>query len=228
MAVGPGAKPGEEEADVEGCSPLLPPAANQGREARHLRLPAPHGGRRGPQGRRPFVVSAAKAAAVLLAVAVVCIASRALAGHMHFHAGEAQGVAILAEENASAANGTNASAPTAWPHGTCSESWGDCLQSRCCVVPGQRCFRKNERYAQCRTACTLGLNDDDVNTAWWTSWRCEKWDMTEESNCAVDHHEDCRRSRCCKTRGHLCFVKDYSWAGCKSTCEEGAWKCTVL
>lgn len=39
------------------------------------------------------------------------------------------------------------------PVQSCSANWDKCMSSRCCSSPGFKCYRHNDRYAQCMDKC---------------------------------------------------------------------------
>merc|ERR1712008_248803 len=41
----------------------------------------------------------------------------------------------------------------------CSSDPANCMETRCCLNPGSKCFMKHENYAGCRDTCTPGLLD---------------------------------------------------------------------
>jgi len=54
----------------------------------------------------------------------------------------------------------------------CADHGRDCRDSRCCLRPGESCFRKDEEWAACRKGCRRGIDPDDL-PQWRTPWSCE-------------------------------------------------------
>mmetsp|Transcript_114864 Transcript_114864/g.223143 ORF Transcript_114864/g.223143 Transcript_114864/m.223143 type:complete len:299 (+) Transcript_114864:92-988(+) len=113
------------------------------------------------------------------------------------------------------------------PH-KCAGSWEGCLNTKCCKDPKQRCFKKNDHWAQCRNSCKPGIDEHDRKMGKHVgNWSCEKFDDTPlPANCskdAVDSAENCLTTRCCMNPNSKCFKKDDGWAACNETCTEAIW-----
>jgi len=48
----------------------------------------------------------------------------------------------------------------------------DCSQTRLCMEPGHRCYKKNDHWAGCKESCVPGLQPDD-HPDHRTPWTCE-------------------------------------------------------
>jgi len=123
----------------------------------------------------------------------------------------------------------------------CAGSWEGCLNSKCCKDPKQRCFKKNDHWAQCRDSCKPGLDEHDKKMGKHLgNWSCEKFDDTPHpASCSADEAENCWTSRCCTNPLSKCFKKDDGWAACNATCIEAInprdppqhlrkWKCELV
>jgi len=104
----------------------------------------------------------------------------------------------------------------------CAGPWESCLHSKCCKHPKQRCFKKNDHWAQCRDSCSPGPDEHDKKTGKHLgNWSCQKFDDTLlPANCSADETENCWSTRCCANLMSKCFKKDDGWAACNSTCTE--------
>lgn len=121
-----------------------------------------------------------------------------------------------------------------WVDKLCSRNGEDCSKSMCCKAAGNQCFKKDNRWATCRSDCLPGPLLTDVNSEPWsclplgsrtpgTAARLApvpvpKWVATECSGPG----EDCSKTHCCSRSGAQCFEKEAgSWAACKVACEPG-------
>jgi len=104
----------------------------------------------------------------------------------------------------------------------CAGPWEGCLKSKCCKEPKQRCFKKNDHWAQCRDSCRPGLDERDKQMGKHLgNWSCENFDDTPlPANCSADEAENCWTTRCCTNPESKCFKKDAGWAACNATCTE--------
>jgi len=121
-----------------------------------------------------------------------------------------------------------------WVDRLCSANGEDCSESMCCKEAGNQCFKKDSRWATCRSDCLPGPLLTDVNS---DPWSClplgsrtpgnaarpapvpvPKWVATECSGPG----KDCSKTHCCSQSGAQCFEKEAgSWAACKVACEPG-------
>lgn len=58
---------------------------------------------------------------------------------------------------------------TAAVSNVCSGANEDCRGSKCCTIPGFKCFEKDQWWAQCKASCTPGLQLNDMPQ---TPWSC--------------------------------------------------------
>jgi len=107
----------------------------------------------------------------------------------------------------------------------CAGSWEGCLNTKCCKDTKQRCFKKNDHWAQCRDSCKPGIDEHDKKMGKHLgNWSCEKFDDTPDpANCSADVDENCWETRCCANSTSTCFKKDNGWAACNETCAEAIW-----
>jgi len=109
---------------------------------------------------------------------------------------------------------------------------GDCRQTRQCLNPGHRCYKKNEHWAACKESCTAGIHMDDPPEH-RTPWSCELISRASKKD------EDCSQTRQCLDPGHRCHKKNEYWAACKENCTPGIhmddppefrshWSCELL
>lgn len=105
--------------------------------------------------------------------------------------------------------------------GKCAGAWEACLNTKCCREKNQRCFKKNDLWAQCRDSCAPGIDPLDQATGVnVTAWSCIKFDKTPAlpmANCSIDN-VNCFATRCCKNATSTCFKKDGGYAACRSNC----------
>jgi hypothetical protein len=119
----------------------------------------------------------------------------------------------------------------AWAEELCSASGdGNCLETACCKDDGMQCYRKNASYGECKQTCSMTESDPKEHGA----WSCEEVGLRHPGNPpCVEDNEDCSVSKCCKSKGKLCFEKDDNWATCLDSCDnslEGMddWSCRPL
>merc|ERR1719464_1687401 len=117
------------------------------------------------------------------------------------------------------------------PRLNCSQAGQDCSESRCCSDIGQKCFRKDQYWASCRTSCTPGIDPADP-PSYRTPWTCDMLHCSQAG-------QDCSETRCCSETGQKCFRKDQYWASCRTSCTPGIdpadppsyqtpWTCDIL
>jgi len=56
---------------------------------------------------------------------------------------------------------------------SCSHHGYDCKDTRCCVNPEHKCYKKNEHWAMCRRSCKPGEVWDREAEEYQTKWSCE-------------------------------------------------------
>jgi hypothetical protein len=119
-----------------------------------------------------------------------------------------------------------------WVSEMCSATGeGNCLQTACCKDDGMQCFAKNLTYGHCMQSCspTKGIANEDGVEELWT---CGEVGLRHPGRPpCVEDGEDCRHSKCCKTKGHMCFEKDEFWGECAETCDPDTredWNCKPL
>lgn len=116
----------------------------------------------------------------------------------------------------------------------CSKNGQNCTLSKCCAVPGHRCYAKNSAWAACRPSCSPGPDPMDPDPSPWScaplgpkaagaapppdySIKEASWVATRCSGSG----ENCTASRCCKEAGHTCYRKITGWSACKPECTPG-------
>lgn len=122
---------------------------------------------------------------------------------------------------------------------TCSVGGEDCSDTKCCLMGGTTCYRKNANYAACKPSCTPGPDLSDDNS--------DPWDCTAlgpkamgaapwvREKCATGG-EDCATKACCANPGDQCFRQTEYYAQCKPSCKAGeklhewdqAWSCETV
>jgi len=135
-------------------------------------------------------------------------------------------------------------------HKNCSNHGENCTASKCCLVAGHQCFRKNAMWSACRPTCTPGPDPTDPV---FSPWSCDPLgpktpgvapppDYTVRPAAWVAQRcagpgKNCSESRCCGESGHSCYLKVKGWAACKADCVPGPdptdnddhpWDCKVL
>ena len=100
---------------------------------------------------------------------------------------------------------------------TFSDEHKGCMDSKCCTKQGNKCFAKNQWWAQCQDTCVAGTVDPWDNM----TWSCDELNETSTSKCAKDH-EDCRANngKCCRS-DWVCYIKHNNWANCNADCLQG-------
>jgi len=102
--------------------------------------------------------------------------------------------------------------------GDCSSDTENCMSSKCCKIPGRKCFMKNEYWANCNDTCAPGHVDAyDRTHGITTGWNCS---VLTKGQCAKDH-EDCTGKDGCCSEGHVCYVKNEHWKNCNAGCQRG-------
>ena len=135
----------------------------------------------------------------------------------------------------------------------CSIAGVGCMTTRCCVDPDNRCFQKDQYWADCKPHCEPGIHEEDV-AEFRTPWRCSLLDVNasgasqvsleavaapEPARSCSGTWQNCQSTRCCSQEGYTCFEKDDTWADCRLDCKPGInpddpepyrtpWKCNVL
>jgi len=97
----------------------------------------------------------------------------------------------------------------------CSAEGDNCLFSRCCRDPSMKCYEKNPGWYGCRRSCAPGQVDASEPSGSRTRWSCKVADA-----CAATG-DSCLESRCCRSPGDRCFVKNRYFAACKKSCDVG-------
>jgi hypothetical protein len=100
----------------------------------------------------------------------------------------------------------------------------NCIESRSCLHPESRCYKKNEDWASCNRTCSIDQKweDDKWVTKMEKVWDCKILSCTHDG-------ESCLDSRCCKSPESKCYRKNEHWASCNRTCshnmlwENGKW-----
>jgi hypothetical protein len=96
----------------------------------------------------------------------------------------------------------------------CSDDVSTCMGTRCCKNPGRKCYLKNNYWANCNETCDERVVDGNGNTY----WNCSV--LPPKTECS-DDVSSCADSGCCKSAGHVCFVKNRWWANCNDECKPG-------
>jgi len=92
----------------------------------------------------------------------------------------------------------------------------DCMESRCCQNPEEKCYLKNQHWASCKKTCDPDETDPYDNL----KWDCTELNKTTSLQCSKDH-EDCRANPKCCNADFICYVKDGDWANCNADCVQG-------
>jgi hypothetical protein len=136
--------------------------------------------------------------------------------------------------------GSSESTTTTTPS-VCMPAKQDCRASRCCLDSESTCYEKNSWWAECRAACTPGIDPTDA-PEYQTPWSCNVFSNTPSttvvSSCAPAK-QDCRTSKCCIDSASVCYEKNSWWAECRPSCTPGIdptdapeyqtpWNCSVL
>uniref|UniRef100_A0A7S1Q0K7 Uncharacterized protein n=1 Tax=Alexandrium catenella TaxID=2925 RepID=A0A7S1Q0K7_ALECA len=106
----------------------------------------------------------------------------------------------------------------------CSQNTTEnCIHSRCCNVPGTKCFRKNKKWAACRETCEPGPHYNEF------PYSDEPWDCVELTEGCNGMHKPCgvRKnylgSPCCQWG---CRCNETTWgAACVATKASGQYTC---
>lgn len=128
------------------------------------------------------------------------------------------------------------------------------MNTRCCVDPDNRCFQKDQYWADCKPHCEPGIHEEDA-LEFRTPWHCGLLDVNDSNPSLVSFEaipepsepakscsgtwQNCQSTRCCSQEGYTCFEKDETWVDCRLDCTKGInsdepepyrtpWKCNVL
>jgi len=125
----------------------------------------------------------------------------------------------------------------------CAGSGEACIKAKCCRDKNQRCFKKNDQWAQCRVSCAPGIDPvDKAAKKHDTPWSCDKWEDAPETPaiaCSANGKDNCMYTRCCKDPASKCFKKDDGYASCNKTCNKSInpndppehrriWSCDIM
>ncbi|CAK0872038.1 unnamed protein product [Prorocentrum cordatum] len=120
----------------------------------------------------------------------------------------------------------------AWVGEKCSATGEEnCLRTACCKDDGMQCYAKNLTFGHCMQSCspTKGIANENGVEELWT---CDEVGLRHPGRPpCVEDGEDCRYSKCCKSRGKMCFEKDEFWGECSDTCDPDSrdgWSCKAL
>eukprot|EP00419_Tripos_fusus_P009194 CAMPEP_0172661778 /NCGR_PEP_ID=MMETSP1074-20121228/4933_1 /TAXON_ID=2916 /ORGANISM="Ceratium fusus, Strain PA161109" /LENGTH=210 /DNA_ID=CAMNT_0013477597 /DNA_START=77 /DNA_END=706 /DNA_ORIENTATION=+ len=103
----------------------------------------------------------------------------------------------------------------------CSKLGENCYGTKCCSVPGTRCYLKKDKWATCRVTCNPGPDPIDTNS---DHWSCKtlgerapgpapppnfalKKAAWVDKECA-NSSSSCERSMCCTDAGKQCYKKN--------------------
>merc|ERR550532_3796943 len=92
----------------------------------------------------------------------------------------------------------------------CSKGGDGCLETGCCQDPQHTCFKKNDKWADCKKTCEPGKVDPNSPKDEQSPWSCER-------KCSKAG-DGCLKTGCCQDPSLTCFVKNDKWADCKGTC----------
>mmetsp|Transcript_61714 Transcript_61714/g.155826 ORF Transcript_61714/g.155826 Transcript_61714/m.155826 type:complete len:601 (-) Transcript_61714:8-1810(-) len=132
-----------------------------------------------------------------------------------------------------------------WVKEECSSGWQNCIETKCCKLPGEQCHKQNDFFGECKPVDSLNLNSCN-NTP---GWSCEKLGLQTPAlpvkggtispwaaqTCGrID--EECTESKCCLGMDVQCYEKAPGWALCMQSCVSGphaddgndTWSCTPL
>merc|ERR1711904_573323 len=126
----------------------------------------------------------------------------------------------------------------------CSDFKEDCRSTRCCKSQTSTCYKKSDWWAECKPACTPGIDLSDA-PEYQTPWTCEVLPLrvstttTTSISLCSGRKEDCRATMCCSNSSLTCWEKNEWWAECKPACTPGIdenddpayqtpWSCNLL
>jgi len=99
----------------------------------------------------------------------------------------------------------------------CTADHQNCIQTRCCKDPGNRCFAKDRAWAVCKPSCTPGVDHSEapeLQTPWSCAW------LRPQGQCS-DYGQNCTATMCCQDASAKCYYKDPGWAECMPSCTPG-------
>mmetsp|Transcript_18011 Transcript_18011/g.45458 ORF Transcript_18011/g.45458 Transcript_18011/m.45458 type:complete len:497 (-) Transcript_18011:101-1591(-) len=94
---------------------------------------------------------------------------------------------------------------------TCSKLNENCQLTRCCQLPGTRCYEKNEYWAACGYAC-------DPTYGWSTNWTCRELGHVTPEVCTWSGGACTFSKKCCHAEAS-CYRKNVLEAYCSNTPE---------
>jgi len=123
--------------------------------------------------------------------------------------------------------------------GACSHNGWDCQDTKCCIDPASKCYKKSGHWASCNETCSTNMKWNDTANAWAKTdneneqWACD--DLSEEHSSSDTGGESgesgetqpvacsaagdsCLDSKCCADSYHKCYTKNEHWASCNATC----------
>eukprot|EP00414_Alexandrium_minutum_P004544 CAMPEP_0113818760 /NCGR_PEP_ID=MMETSP0328-20130328/401_1 /TAXON_ID=39455 /ORGANISM="Alexandrium minutum" /LENGTH=211 /DNA_ID=CAMNT_0000786695 /DNA_START=82 /DNA_END=717 /DNA_ORIENTATION=+ /assembly_acc=CAM_ASM_000350 len=99
----------------------------------------------------------------------------------------------------------------------------NCMHTGCCLVPGTKCFKKNKKWAACRTECTAGPHWDEP------PYKGDPWECIELTGGCNKMHQPCGVRKgyvgtpCCEWG---CSCNATKWgAACVPTKQSGEYTC---
>lgn len=112
----------------------------------------------------------------------------------------------------------------------CAQEAGDaCLESKCCMDPAMKCFRKNQYWAACKYTC----DSEKIDPKDGSKWSCQEVQAGVNERCSLNGQE-CTTSTCCQDEAYKCFEKNQYFATCSIDCPPigakdpaSAWSCKV-
>jgi len=164
--------------------------------------------------RKTIVAPLAAAALVVVGYAIISAAPKAAM---------AMSQASDTVEEAAAAKPAAANVTAEVPESSCpgADEQGNCVKSKCCKEPGQRCFAKNEFWAECMSDCVPGPNLLDVGSS--DPWSCKALGEVapgEPKKCAAQG-ANCAAAQCCEELSMQCYAKNDTYGTCKPACVPG-------
>lgn len=113
-----------------------------------------------------------------------------------------------------------------WVNKQCSAEGDNCLSTKCCMNPGDRCYMQNEYWGVCKSSC---------DPKYESGWSCKPLGVSTPSTPAdgggvlspwvtkqcSKPEEGCADSGCCLGMDYQCYKKDKYWAICKQSCQPG-------
>ncbi|CAK0812801.1 unnamed protein product, partial [Prorocentrum cordatum] len=122
-----------------------------------------------------------------------------------------------------------------WVKSECAAFGSNCMDEKCCMDAGAKCYKKNSKYATCKSTCVKGPDPADNDGS--EPWSCEEVGprtpgkpevhvlqggskaVWVDDECA-DTGADCSDSRCCKEEGFQCLEDGKTK---KATCRWGSY-----